>query len=182
MISIDHKLFVTKDISKALVKYAKSTLIKRLLLNFAFDDYQEFKNPKSVSELLVETSYNLGHNTEEIVLAHHKLISDFLSELDKADHTALYFWLLDRNYFRYQDEFEETDFPLDKDISFDEFLEKYGREIAYRLYDPEGSQLDEQLFEELKSVLICFADELDLSVINKQTKHDIYDILNRYTR
>ncbi|MDD7915489.1 hypothetical protein [Polaribacter ponticola] len=182
MITVGHKLYVTKHINNAMVKYAEQVLLKRLLLRFAFDDYKEFKKPKKVSNLIVDTSFNLGHNPPEIQYEHIQLINKFLSELDESDYTAMYFWLIDKKFYDYEDEYENEEDDFDQNIDYDTFLANYGREIAYKIYDPEGSRLEEDLFGELTNFIINFADELDLSLVDKQSIEDITDTLYLYCK
>ena len=50
MITIDDKLFITEDVNKIVVSYAKQVVLRKLLTQFSFTYSEEQKN---VSELIV---------------------------------------------------------------------------------------------------------------------------------
>ena len=58
-------------------------------------------------------------------------------------------------------------------------LYKFGRELAYKIYELEASDLDSDLEELLKSNISNFSNELDLSLIDKYTVKHILETINK---
>lgn len=169
MINIDDKLYVTKEINAIIVSYAKDKVLRKLLKRFSFKE-----NTKKISDLLQDVSYYNGdapplEQQDEM----ETLIFDFLKQLKIEELTALRYWVLNNKYSQY---FQETEID-DMGEGFDQ---KFGRELAYKLYDPKSSQLDCDMKELLYYRLINFASEFDLSVIDKHTKRTIKDTINNY--
>lgn len=169
MINIKDKLYVTKEINYIIVSYAKDKVLRKLLKQFSFNG-----NTKKISELLQIVSYYNGDappidQQDEM----QTLIFNFLKQLTIEELTALRYWVLNNKYSQYFDETEIEDMG-------EGFDQKFGRELAYRLYEPENSQLDNDMKELLYYRLINFASEFDLSVIDKHTKQTVKDTIKDY--
>lgn len=176
MITIDDKLYITKEVNKIVVNYAKYTVLRKLLTQFSFTIYEEKQN---VSELIVAVNFYLGdlpdyQQQHDIML----LIIDFLNACTKEELTSLYFWLLNEKYMEYYDNFK-VDLE-DSDDYIERFNYEFGRELAYKLYNPESTELKEELRKELQNLLICFASEFDFSLVNESSILEIEEMIKRY--
>ena len=52
---------------------------------------------------------------------------------------------------------------------------KFGRKLTYKLYELETNELEQELIKELQNVVVSFASEFDLSLINKSSINEIMD-------
>jgi hypothetical protein len=175
MITINDKLYITEEVNGIVVGYAKEIVIRQLLLEFSF---KTTKN-KKVTDLLETISfYNGDIPPVDMQLELTNLVGSFIKKLNKVKLMALYFWVLNKKYFKYIDEVNaEYEFENDT-IENDNF--KFGRELALKLYEPEGTELKNDLYNELERLLINFASEFDMSKINKQTKKYIIETIDNY--
>jgi len=175
MITIDDKLYITKEVNSIVVSYAKEIVLRQLLLEFSF----KTKKDKKVTDLLGTVSYYNGDLPPiDIQLELAKLVSSFIKKLNKEKLTSLYFWVINEKYFKYIDDVN-AEYDLENDtIENDNF--KFGRELALKLYEPEATELKNDLNNELEGLLINFASELDLSNINKHTKKEILETIDNY--
>ena len=99
-------------------------------------------------------------------------------KLNKEKLTSLYFWVLNKQYIRYIDGVNSgNDFEIDT-IENENY--KFGRELALKLYEPEATELKNNLYNELEGLLINFASEFDLSLIDQNTKNNILGIIDNY--
>ena len=176
MITIDEKLFITEDVNKIVVSYAKQVVLRKLLTQFSFTYSEEQKN---VSELIVAVNFYLGdlpdyQQQHDMML----LIINFLNACTKEELTSLYFWLLNEKYMDYYQSFE-VDLE-DSDDYMERFNYKFGRELAYKLYNPESSELREELHNELQKLLIGFASEFDFSLVDDNSIIEIQEMIDRY--
>lgn len=176
MITIDDKLYITKEVNNIIVNYAKNTVLRKLLTQFSFTIYEEKQN---VSDLIVAVNFYLGdlpdyQQQHDMML----LIIDFLNTCTKEELTSLYFWLLSEKYMEYYDNFKVD---LDDSEDYIERLNyKFGRELAYKLYNPESAELREELRKELQKLLIGFACEFDFSLVNESSLIEIEEMIERY--
>lgn len=173
MITIDNKLYITEDVNKVVVSFAKQVVLRKLLIQFSFT----LKNDKKrVSELITAINFYNGdipdyEQQEELLL----LIIGFIKECKKEERTSLYFWMLNEKYLAYLDNYND-----EEEDSLETFRFKFGRELAYKLYEPETSELEQELIKELQNVLISFASEFDFSVIDKSSIIEIMDTMDYY--
>ncbi|WP_438962314.1 hypothetical protein [Nonlabens sp.] len=56
-------------------------------------------------------------------------------------------------------------------------MSEFGRELAYKLYDSEGYNLEQELDDELKNYLITFADVFDLSYVSMHTVREVLEVI-----
>lgn len=176
MITIDDKLFITEDVNKIVVSYAKQVVLRKLITQFSIT-YSE--GQKNVSELIIAVNFYLG-DLPEYQQQHDMmlLIIDFLNVCTKEELTSLYFWLLNEKYMDYYQNFE-VDLE-DSDDYLERFNYKFGRELAYKLYNPESSELREDLNNELQKLLIGFASEFDFSLVDEKSIIEIQEMMDRY--
>lgn len=94
MITIDDKLYITKEVNSIVVNYAKNVVLRKLLTQVSFTIYDEKQN---VSDLIIAVNFYLGdlpdyQQQHDMML----LIIDFLNSCTKEELTSLYFWLLNQ--------------------------------------------------------------------------------------
>ena len=126
----------------------------------------------------------------------------FISKLDQNDKTAIYFLALNENYLVYYDDFVANEGAnlnedlIDKEFGrelaykiynpkasgLDEDLidKEFGRELAYKIYNPRVSGLDEDLNELLQNEISSFADDLDLSEIDESSLEQILETIENH--
>ena len=172
MITINDKLFITKEVNEIVIDFAKQIVLRKLLLKFSFDANVK---KKEISDLIVNVNFhneNIKKSNLQVELK--SLITSFLTSCNSKEIHALYFWLIDRKYMYYfQKQLREEDDYCDETFDHD-----FGRELAYKLYQPEASGLDNELKNELKNFLICFASEFDFSLITKNQVNEILEEMN----
>ncbi len=181
MITVDEKLIVTKQINEVLCRYAKRNLIKEFLFSFSFPNCSKENSKlkaKDINPLLETINYYQGEIYLDILEEIENYINTFLKELDENDLTALQFFTLNENYLNHIDEFENED---DSKYAKEEFEIKLGRYFAQKLYEPNESGLNEEVQELLQNQISRLANEIDLSVINKQSISEILDAINIIT-
>jgi hypothetical protein len=178
MITIDDKLFITKEVNQIVVSYAKHVVLRKLLTQFSFTFYEEQQH---VSELIKKVSSYYGdlpdyEQQQDMIV----LIADFLNTCSKEELTSLYFWLLNEKYMEYYNGF--TVELEDSDDYMERFNSKFGRELAYKLYNPESSELGEELRNELQKTLIAFASEFCSSLVfaDENSTIEVEEMIERY--
>jgi hypothetical protein len=173
MITIDDKLYITKDVNNIVVSFSKKIVLRKLLMQFSFTNNDE---KKQVSDLIVAVNFYLG-DLPDYQQQHDMLILiiDFLNACTGEELTSLYFWLLNEKYMEYFDDFKD-----DTDDSIETFNYKFGRELAHKLYNPESTELRDKLHKELQKLLITFASEFDFSLINKNSILEILEVMDSY--
>jgi hypothetical protein len=167
-------MFITKDINAATIAYFKKIVLRKLLMSFSFE-------PQSNNEAITGLFKSINHYgfdlPNEYELDPSGMLWQFKNNLEKAELTALYFWGLNQKYMYYFKNFtDESDTYSEK-----KFDEEFGRFLAYKIYDPNASGLEEDTMEELKVLLCCnFASEFDLSVIDEFTSEEIVEVIDIY--
>lgn len=174
MITVDDQLLVTDEMNAIVLDYTHKIVLKKLLMAFSFES---IGNTEVVTDLIQSVNY-YGMDTKppEIELELSAYVWDFFTALKKGERTALYFWVLNQKYLFYLDEFECNDDTL----NLSEFDRKFGRELAYKIYEPNDSNLIQDIIQELKNYVINFATEFDLSVIDEYTSEQILEELENY--
>lgn len=181
MITVDEKLIVTKQINEVLCRYAKRILIKEFLFRFSFPNCSIESSklkPKDINPLLETIYYYQGEIYLNILEEVENYINTFLKELDENDLTALQFITLNENYLNHIDEFENED---NTKYTKEEFEIKLGRYFAHKLYEPNESGLNEEVQELLQNQISRLANEIDLSVLNKESISEILDAIELIT-
>lgn len=173
MITITDKLFITKEVNDIVVRYAKEIVLKELLMSFSFVNGD---GRSVVSELIQDVGFYKGDVPPEIELQLLDLIYCFTETLSKEKRTALWFWVLNENYFDYLDDTEVEE----EDDSSEFFNQKFGRELASKIYNPDTSNLDVDLCEQLKYFLMSFASEGDFSLIDDYTTIHLNETMDSY--
>lgn len=180
MITFSEHLIVTKELNNVVCRYAQKVLLKEFLLDFTFLKNEKGKRkikPKNINPLLEELSAHQGDIYGEEKLEILEFISEFISKLDQNDKTALYFITLNENYLIYYDDFLANE---GADLDEDSIDKEFGRELAYKIYNPKGSELDEDLNELLQNKISSFADDLDLSEIDENSIEQILETLESH--
>lgn len=184
MISIDDKMYITKEINTVVTQYAKQVLIKQLLLQFSFVKPKKAhkKKAKNVTALLENVS-NYNENYDNLDPTYQleilEVVWAFLKPLDKSQLTALYFLVLNTNYLNHLEDFETNTVIENK--SDEQFNTQFGRELAYKIYQPDLTELDNEVENYLKNLLCNFALEFDLSLEDKYSVTNINDMIKSYT-
>lgn len=174
MITIDNKLLITKEINTILVDYAQKIVLRRLFIALSFESTE---NGKMITDLIQSLNfYGIGATPIELDFELMNLISGFIQNIKKEERTSLYFWVLDQKYLHYLVSFEYDD----DTHAESEFDKRFGRELAYKIYEPNDSDLMQDTMDELKNYLVDFATELDLSVIDEYTSERILEEIDNY--
>jgi len=172
LITVDDKLLITTEINIITVDYAKKIVLRKLLMIFSFE-----QNSEVFTDLLQSLNfYGMDGKPTELEFELSTLLNDFIKNLKKEERTALYFWALNQKYLHYLEEFECDD----DNYSENEFDKSFGRELAFKIYEPNGSDLNYDTIEELKLLLCNFATEFDFSSIDKHTPQLILEEIENY--
>ncbi len=173
MISISNKLFITKEVSSITVAYVKKIVFRKLLMAFCFESQS---NNGTITDLFKSINFYGFSMTYEIELTLFEFLWRFKKNLEKDELTALYFWVLNQKYMCYLEDFEfDNDTYTEK-----EFDKEFGRSLAYKIYEPNDSDLEHETFEELKLHLCDFASEFDLSLVDEYTYEHIIEVVDMY--
>lgn len=178
MITINDKLYITKEINNIVVRYAQAVVLRKLLLEFSFE--KNSKN-KDITDLLESVNHCNGVIDVFVEEEMENIIYPFVKSLDTNETTALHFWTLNNLYLKY---FQDLGYNDDDGIEIEhddaDFDFKFGRNLAHKLYEPEFTELDNDLIQELKNLLTNFASEFDLSVNDKYTRKHILETIDNY--
>lgn len=174
MITIDDQLLVTDEMNAIVIDYTQKIVPKKLLMKFAFKSGDQ---AEVVTDLIqIVNYYGMDTNPPEIELELSAYVWSFFMALKKEERTALYFWILNKNYLCYLDEFEYNDNTFNES----EFDRKFGRELAFKIYEPNDSGLIQDTIHALKNYVINFAMELDLSLVDEYTSEQILEEIDNY--
>lgn len=174
MITIDDQLLVTNELNSIVIDYTQKIVLKKLLTKFSFESTD---HGQVITDLIQSVNhYGMDTKPPEIELELSEYVWSFFTTLKKEECTALNFWVLNQNYLLYLDEFECND----EAFSENEFDLKFGRELAYKIYKPNDSELTQDTIHELKNLLINFSSELDLSLIDEYTSEQIREEMDNY--
>ncbi|SNY95269.1 hypothetical protein SAMN06265377_0936 [Flagellimonas pacifica] len=165
-------MFITKEVNSATVAYFKKTVLRKLLMEFCFGPQS---NSRAITDLFESVNHYGFDLPYEIELALFERLRRFKNNLDKEELTALYFWGVNQKYLYYLEDFEYDDTYSEK-----KFDEEFGRSLAYKIYEPNASNLEEDTSEELKVILCNFASEFDLSLVDKYTYENILEVIDMY--
>ena len=166
-------MFITKDVCSAMMAYFERTVLPKLLMEFCFGT--QLKN-EGMTDLFQRVNYYGFELPYEIELALFERLWHFKNNLEKEDRTALYFWGVNQKYLYYLEDFEYDD----DNCSEQEFDEEFGRSLAYKIYEPNTSGLENETIEELKVLLCNFASEFDLSLVDEYTDENILEVMDMY--
>ena len=174
MITIDDQLLVTDEMNAVVIDYTQKIVLKKLLMKFAFKSGDQ---AEVVTDLIQSVNYyGMDTNPPEIELELSAYVWSFFTALNKEERTALYFWVLNKNYLCYLDEFECNDDPFNES----EFDRKFGRELAFKIYEPNDSGLIQDTLHVLENFLINFTKELDLSLVDEYTSEQVLEEIDNY--
>ncbi|MBD0850347.1 hypothetical protein [Maribacter arenosus] len=166
-------MFITKEVNSATVTYFKKSVLRKLLMTFSFEP---LSNDNTITDLFRSVNHYEFDLPYEIRLGLFEMLWRFKNSLEKDELTSLYFWGLNQKYMCY---FEDYLAGCDT-YSEKKFDMEFGRSLAYKIYEPNASGLEEDVMEELKLLLCNFASEFDLSLVDKYTYGDIYEIMEMY--
>ena len=136
--------------------------------------FESQSNNGTITDLFKSINFYGFSMTYEIELTLFEFLWRFKKNLKKDELTALYFWVLNQKYVCYLEDFE---FDNDTEKEFDK---KFGRSLAYKIYEPNDSHLEHETFEELKLHLCNFASEFDLSLVDEYTYEHIIEVVDMY--
>lgn len=174
MITIDDKLYITNEVNLVLIKYAKTKVLRDLLHLFSFG---ELTNTNHVTELIENVSYYNGDlPPQDSQYEMISLINEYLQSLQKENMAALNFWMINENYQLY---LEDSAIVGDQ-MTLEEFNQQFGRELAFKLYEPGQNGLNDELLDRLQMYLRDFASELDLSLVDDHTLEHILEVIDKY--
>lgn len=174
MITVDDRLLVTNEMNAIVIDYTQKMVLKKLLMGFSFESIGK---AQVVTELIQSVNYyGIDTKPSDIELELSAYVWNFFADLKKEERTALYYWVLNQKYLLYLEAFECKIVPF----SENEFDLKFGRELAYKIYEPNDSELTQDTIHELKNLLINFSSELDLSVIDEYTSEQILEEIDDY--
>lgn len=166
-------MFITKEVNSTTVAYFKKIVLRKLLMAFSFEP---LSNDSTITDLFKNINHYGFDLPYEIELCLFGMLWSFKNGLGKDELTALYFWGLNQKYMYYFENFlGECDTYSEK--KFDEDL---GRSLAYKIYEPKVSGLEEDTMEELKLLLFNFAGEFDLSLVDEYTYENILEVIDMY--
>jgi len=166
-------MYITKEVNSATVAYFKKIVLRKLFMEISFGLQS---NNRVITDLFESVSYYGYDLPYEIQQALSEILCRFKNNLGKNELTALYFWGLNQKYMCYLE-----DFLVDCDnYSEKKFDEEFGRSLAYRIYEPYSSGLEEDTIEELQLLLCNFACEFDLSLVDEFTRMDIMEEIEIY--
>ena len=172
MITIDDKLFVTKEMADVMVTYTQKIILKKFLMDLSFDNKGgELK----LTNLLQNLNYYNGDTPDgDDYFTLCALATKLIDDSNEIDRTALYFWVLNHNYMTY---FNESETENDEGGTFEE---RFGRELASKMYEPNVSGLKSDLEELLYSVGLMFSSEFDFSEIDESTISSVLKAVDNY--
>ncbi|MDF4221091.1 hypothetical protein PXC01_05790 [Maribacter sp. M208] len=168
MISIDEKLYITREINQIVVDYAEKVVLKDMLFAYSFENT---RGKKELTVLIKEVhSFCPDRPTKNTAKKISEFVKSYLQSLSKYKKYAIYFRTLNHKYDKYLDiemSFEDND--LEDDGKSRTFDEKFGRTLAGMIYDPEVTELEEDCLNLLCDYLFSYTEQLDLSLIDEYT-------------
>jgi hypothetical protein len=180
MITVKQDLIITEQVYKVVCDYAKKVVLKDFILKFSFQRAILFNTKikkKEINPLLQSLNFNQGEMVCDDLEEVNNYIYNYISQLKQSDLHALYFLTFEENYLKYSQDFEDND-GSDVRYNYNKFDTQFGRELAYKIYEPLISGLYSDLEELLKTNISNFSDELDLSEINKYSVNHILEIVD----
>ena len=164
MITIDEQLKVTKQLNTIACRYAQKVLIKDFLLKFTFPNCSDEKHnydEENINPLLETLNFHQGEIYPDTFTEVNDFIYDFIKNLEESDLTSLYCLVLNKNYFKYYDDFIDNEGSgLDDELIDIEF----GRFLAAKIYNPIESELQEDLVKFLTTTISSYSDDVDVSM------------------
>ncbi len=145
MITIDEQLKVTKQLNIVACRYAQKVLLKDFLLKFTFLDCNDDKynfDEENINPTLETLSFHQGEIFPDTFIEINEFVYDYIKSLDESDLTSLYYLVLNKNYFKYYDDFNDNEgYELEAELIDEEF----GRFLASKIYTPIESELQDDL-------------------------------------
>lgn len=180
MITVNENLIVTRQVNEIMCRYAKKVLIKNFLLEFSF--HKEVINfneliTDDINPLLVKLNFNQGDINNDEYTDVNEYVLNYIKQLDESDLVALYFFTINKKFFSYLNDFEKNEGFEIKDDG-EKFDIQLGRELAYRIYEPQTTNLDQDLADLLRSTISTFSNEIDLSEIDEYSVEYILETIN----
>ena len=168
MITIEEKLYITKEVNQIVVKYAEKIVLDDLLKTYSFVDKNDFIH---LTQLIMDVYNFCPEKPNKLTSARlTEFCIQFLDQLSKEDLVAVHFWTINHYYFKYLEREESiAHHELEESLKNSSFEEKFGRELAQKIYDPEATELKEDCITLLVDYLFSFTDQLDLSLIDADT-------------
>lgn len=166
-------MFITKQVNSTTVAYFKKSVLRELLMAFSFEP---LSNDSPMTDLFRSVNHYGFDLPYEIGLGLFDMLWMFKNNLGKDELTALYFWGLNQKYMYYFENFlGECDTYSEKN-----FDTEFGRSLAYKIYEPKASGLEEDTILELKLILCNFASEFNLSLVDGYTYENMLEVIDMY--
>ena len=166
-------MFITKDVNSATIGFFKNAVLRKLLMEFSFEPESNNGTITNLFRSVNHYGFDLSYETRQDLT---EILWRFKNDLSKDELTALYFWGLNQKYMCYLDNFlAECNTNLEE-----KFDMEFGRSLAYKIYEPMASGLEEDTIDELKLLLCNFASEFDLSLVDASTHEDILEEMDVY--
>lgn len=182
MITFSEHLIVTKELNEVVCRYAQKIIIKDFLTKFSFPDCSKNKDEYDTDDInsqLETLSLHQGDFHPETESFTVDFIYEFIEQLDESDKVALYYLVIDSNYFAYYDDFINNE---GEDIEDEKLIDKaFGRFLASKIYAPIDSDFQDDVEEFLKNKIQSFSDDIDLSLIDDSSITHIFEIIENYT-
>lgn len=173
-------MFFTKELNEIVVSYAKKNVLNTLFNKMCFGEYEIdllAQNKLALNENLFRMAYYNGDLPPELKLEVMDFVECFLSQLNKKDLTALYFYIFNINYDRYLQDFEASDYDEEKET---DFHEQFGRSLAFKIYNPEGTFLEGDLSEALYDLATMFASDFGNTESSDNSIEQALEIIDSY--
>lgn len=163
MITIDEQLKVTREWNIISSKYVREKKLPNLLQSLFFNEldlvyYQPNDYFYSFKEMQVEAK---TFRDIDFYFDFQKRVRDHLNQLDRSD---LFSFFLQELNLSYEDRFNnllEHGGHTSETIEYDSYSEQqFGREIAYKLYEPYKSGLYQDMEQRLIEILCRMIEEV----------------------
>ncbi|MFK7900374.1 MAG: hypothetical protein AB8B61_06420 [Cyclobacteriaceae bacterium] len=183
-ISTENKLLITGPFSRVILNYTTQVLKKEFFLTLLETCYDWSGNEVAEKHILLHwgestpTSYvpTAFQGTDYATVV--PFIESYISSLSESSLQAWYYTVLNSNY---EKEIEQHTDSTSPEETYEKISEQFGREMAYQLYDPKESGLNDSLKNYLLSLIISFSQEVDTSQIDHDFIEECKETINSLT-
>lgn len=171
MIVKEDKIYITKQISSITCTYTEQNILTKLLMQFCFGSQT---TSTTLRGLLKEVNNYANSNTYPMPLKTaiklNDLITVFLANCSYEDNYALLFWCLNKKYMEYLGNEDLTESK--------NYEEDFGKILNHKLENPKDTNLNNDLLEELETLLINFSLKFNFS--NNISNYKISETIHQY--